>query len=72
MYLWVQLDQNRRAKDSDTYKISQNSIKDKMTNKQIKDLEPWFDGGFKLDYVKVMMKRRRLIIFGKKLQNLQK
>lgn len=52
VYLWVQLDQNMRAKDSDTYKIQQSSIKDKMTNKQIRDLEPWFDGGFKLDYVK--------------------
>ena len=52
MYLWVQLDQNRRAKDSDTYKISQNKISDKMTNRQIEDLDPWFDGGFKLDYVK--------------------
>ena len=50
-YLWVQLDQNMRAKDSDTYKIRQNSIKDKMTNDDIRNLEPWFDGGFKLDYV---------------------
>ena len=51
-YLWVQLDQNMRSKESDTYKIRQNKIKDKMTNDQIKNLEPWFDGGFKLDYVK--------------------
>ncbi len=51
-YLWVQLDQNRRAKDSDTYKISTSSIQEKMSFKDIKNLEPWFDGGFKLDYVK--------------------
>lgn len=50
-YLWVQLDQNRRAKDSDTYKISTSSIRDEMSFKDIKNLEPWFDGGFKLDYV---------------------
>jgi len=50
-YLWVQLDQNRRAKDSDTYKISTSSIEDKMSFNEIKNLEPWFDGGFKLDYV---------------------
>ena len=51
-YLWVQLDQNMRAKTSDSHKIRQNKIDKKMTNKQIKDLEPWFDGGFKLEYVK--------------------
>lgn len=50
-YLWLQLDQNRRAKDSDTYKISQSKLEDKMSLNQIKNLEPWFDGGFKLDYV---------------------
>ncbi|MGK0363909.1 MAG: hypothetical protein ACI85O_000963 [Saprospiraceae bacterium] len=53
-YLWVQLDQNRRAKDSDTYKVGTSSIQDKMTFKDIKNLEPWFDGGFKLDYVQGM------------------
>ncbi len=53
-YLWVQLDQNRRAKDSDTYKISTSSIQEKMSFRDIKNLEPWFDGGFKLDYVQGM------------------
>lgn len=51
-YLWVQLDQNRRAKDSDTYKITTNSVDERMSFTEIKNLEPWFDGGFKLDYVK--------------------
>ncbi len=50
-YLWVQLDQNRRAKDSDTYKISESSLDDEMSFDRVKNLEPWFDGGFKLDYV---------------------
>jgi hypothetical protein len=50
-YLWVQLDQNVRAKDSDTYKTKPASIEDKMTAIQIEALNPQFDGGFKLDYV---------------------
>jgi hypothetical protein len=50
-YLWVQLDQNRRATDSDSYKIRQTSISDSMSLKDFKNLEPWFDGGFKIDYV---------------------
>jgi len=51
-YLWVQLDQNMRAKDSDTYKIQNSSISDKMSLRQLKRLEPTFDGGFKIDHVK--------------------
>ena len=50
-YLWIQLDQNVRAKDSDTYKISPNSISDKMNLRQIAALTPEFDGGFKIEYV---------------------
>jgi hypothetical protein len=50
-YLWLQLDQNMRAKDSDTYKVRPNSIKDKMSLRQIEALEPSFDGGIKLAYV---------------------
>ncbi|MEM9023090.1 MAG: M1 family peptidase, partial [Bacteroidota bacterium] len=51
-YLWVQLDQNRRAKDSDTYKIRTNSISDRMSFGQLNGLYNDFDGGFKIDYVK--------------------
>lgn len=51
-YLWIQLDQNMRAKGSDSYKIRQSSIDpDDMSLDKIKSLEPWFDGGFKIDYV---------------------
>jgi len=50
-YLWLQLDQNMRAKDSDTYKARPNSIRDKMNMRQIAGLTPTFDGGIKLDYV---------------------
>jgi hypothetical protein len=51
-YLWVQLDQNRRAKDSDTYKVGQNSIGDSLSFRQYSYLESTFDGGFKIEYVK--------------------
>lgn len=51
-YLWVQLEQNRRAKDSDTYKIQQGDMDERMSSGQLKRLTPTFDGGFKLDYVK--------------------
>ena len=50
-YLWLQLDQNMRAKDSDTYKARPNSIRDKMNIRQMAALTPSFDGGFKIDYV---------------------
>ncbi|MBR9921491.1 MAG: M1 family metallopeptidase [Bacteroidetes bacterium] len=51
-YLWVQLDQNRRALDSDSYKVSQSELDDDVTLRELNRLEPWFDGGFKIDYVK--------------------
>ncbi len=51
-YLWVQLDQNMRAKDSDTPKIRTSKIDEKMSFRTLKRLQNDFDGGFKLDYVK--------------------
>jgi hypothetical protein len=51
-YIWLQLDQNMRAKDSDTYKIRQSTMQDRMNMNQVTALEPWFDGGFKIDHVK--------------------
>ena len=51
-YLWIQLDQNMRAKDSDTYKIRENGIKERMTLREIKSITPTFEGGFNIDYVK--------------------
>ena len=50
-YLWIQLDQNVRAKDSDTYKTKPSSIDDKMTLIQLEALNPTFDGGFKIEEV---------------------
>ncbi|MDB4584453.1 M1 family metallopeptidase, partial [Draconibacterium sp.] len=51
-YLWLQLDQNMRAKDSDTYKISSSSMKERVSFSQLKRMRNDFDGGFKIDYVK--------------------
>ena len=51
-YLWVQLDQNVRAKDSDSHKIRQSSMDDAMRINDVMRMEPWFDGGFKLEHVK--------------------
>ena len=51
-YLWVQLDQNVRARDSDTYSTQTNQLGDRMTLGQLSRLEPNFDGGFHIDHVK--------------------
>ncbi len=51
-YLWLQLDQNRRAKDSDTYKISTNKLDDRISTGQLKRFKNDFDGGFNIEYVK--------------------
>lgn len=50
-YVWLQLDQNVRAKDSDTHKIRESRIGDRNTFESIRDLEPSFDGGFKIERV---------------------
>jgi hypothetical protein len=53
-YLWVQLDQNMRAKDSDTKKISTSKISDSISFKKFGKLLNNFDGGFKSEHVKGM------------------
>ncbi|MEM7368270.1 MAG: M1 family metallopeptidase [Bacteroidota bacterium] len=54
-YLWLQLDQNVRALDSDTYKTKTGSISDsenKLSFRELKALHHQFDGGFKIEYVR--------------------
>ncbi|MDB3887343.1 M1 family metallopeptidase [bacterium] len=51
-YLWVQLDQNVRAKDSDTKLIATSKVRSKMSFGGLAKLHDEFDGGFKLEYVK--------------------
>jgi hypothetical protein len=50
-YVWLQLDQNMRAKDSDSHKVSESRINDRNSFESLRDLEPWFDGGFKIQKV---------------------
>lgn len=51
-YLWLQLDQNVRAKDSDSHKIRTGKMPEKVSSTSMKRLREKFDGGFKIDYVK--------------------
>jgi hypothetical protein len=51
-YLWVQMDQNVRAKDSHSHDVSTNSVNDEMSLRQLKRMAPDFEGGFNVDYVK--------------------
>lgn len=51
-YLWLQLDQNVRSKDSDSHKIRNSSIREQMSSRGLSSLEPSFDGGFKIAHVK--------------------
>jgi len=52
-YVWVQLDQNMRAPDSDTYKTSTGDMNDKMTLGSMQRLMgyPGYDGGHKIQKV---------------------
>ncbi len=52
-YLWLQLDQNMRAKDSDTYKTRTNSLSDRMNVDNLEAIMGYdFDGGHKIQSVK--------------------
>lgn len=51
-YLWIQMDQNVRAKDSHTHDIRESELNNEMTARQLQRLEPEFDGGFNIDYIK--------------------
>ena len=51
-YLWLQLDQNMRAKDSDTYKSQTSNINGRASASGLERLDPTFDGGFKIDWVR--------------------
>ncbi len=51
-YLWLQMDQNMRAKTSDTYKTQTSKLSERVTFSQLKRMNHEFDGGFKLEEVK--------------------
>ena len=49
-YLWLQLDQNKRAQSSDSYKIQTGDIRS-LNTRSIKNMEPEFEGGFNITSV---------------------
>ncbi|MDZ7269275.1 MAG: M1 family metallopeptidase [candidate division KSB1 bacterium] len=51
-YLWLQLDQNLWARDSDTDKTRTGSLSENMSFRELQRLHLDFDGGFKIDYVR--------------------
>jgi len=51
-YLWLQLDQNVRALDSDSKLVQTGNIQPNMPISQLKRLHSTFDGGFKIEEVK--------------------
>ncbi len=51
-YLWLQLDQNVRAKDSESYEIQTSEVNEVMSKQNLKKISsPDFDGGFKIGEV---------------------
>ena len=50
-YLWLQLDQNMRSKDSDSHAISNSTLRDRESSRNLNRLFNDFDGGFKLEAV---------------------
>ncbi len=50
-YLWLQLDQNMRSKESDTYKISTFSVPERVSTNMLSRMENQFDGGFNITKV---------------------
>ena len=51
-YLWLQLDQNVRAKDSHSHDIRSSNIGERMSSAGIDRLTPSFEGGFNITSVK--------------------
>jgi len=51
-YLWVQMDQNVRAKDSHSHDISTSTVNERMSMRQLTRIDPDFEGGFNVDEVK--------------------
>ena len=55
-YLWIQLDQNKRAKNSNTYKTQTSRIRDSLAAKSLQAIAQDFmyDGGYKIQKVTAM------------------
>ena len=51
-YLWLQLDQNVRAEDSDSYLVRTGSLPERVSTQALGRFINPFDGGFKIDHIK--------------------
>jgi Peptidase family M1 domain len=51
-YLWLQLDQNLFSKESNVHNMGTEKIEEKMAPNTLQKLNPTFDGGHKIEYVK--------------------
>ena len=51
-YLWMQLDQNVRSKESASHAVSSSNVGDRMSLRQLGRMEPEFEGGFNIEEVK--------------------
>ena len=51
-YLWIQLDQNVRSKDSDSHHIKTGELGKKLSTRALAALEPSFEGGVNIEEVK--------------------
>lgn len=52
-YLWLQLDQNGFAKESDSYKVNEKKVNERMTVEEVqRNLPPSFEGGYQIKGVK--------------------
>ena len=51
-YIWLQLDQNVRAQDSDTRKVRTGGMAESMNVNDLRRLDNSYDGGFKIQHVK--------------------
>ena len=80
-YLWVQLDQNIRSKDSDSYKISTGSMRSKLDftwikpgyvigDKEASEILNKFDGGFNIEEVVTIDGRKLNYVINKTMMRI--
>ena len=80
-YLWVQLDQNIRSEDSDSYKISTGSMRSKLDftwikpgyvigDKEASEILNKFDGGFNIEEVVTIDGRKLRYVINKTMMRI--
>ena len=69
-YLWLQLDQNVRAKDSDTYKVRTSKLDNKASISGLERLKPEFDGGFVITRVMDIKNKKLSYVINKTMMRI--